>query len=98
MVKKVFTVFDEKSEAYLQPFFLDTLGQATRAITDCVNDNNHQFGRHPSDYTLFQLGEFDDILGEFKMDKKSLGCLIEYKTQLDLCDDSAQLDLIGGDK
>jgi hypothetical protein len=94
MIKKVFTVFDEKSEAYLQPFFLDTLGQAQRAMTDCVNDVNHQFCRHTSDYTLFQLGTFDDSNGLFEMDKKSLGSLLEYKTQMEI--DDNKLKLVGG--
>ena len=86
MIKKVFTVYDDKSEAYLQPFFLDTVGQARRAITDCVNDVNHQFCKHPSDYTLFELGTFDDSTGEFTKCRKTHGNLIEYKTQMELDD------------
>jgi hypothetical protein len=81
MVKKMFSVFDEKSDAFLQPFFLDTIGQAVRAITDCVIDSNHQFSRHPSDYTLFLLGEFDDATGSVAFDKKSLGNLVEFKSK-----------------
>jgi hypothetical protein len=79
VIKKVFSVYDEKSEAYLQPFFLDTVGQAVRAITDCVNDSNHAFSRHSSDYTLFLLGEFNDNNADFVESKKSLGCLVEFK-------------------
>lgn len=60
MLHRIFSVYDTKSEAYLQPFFMSTSGQAIRAITDCANDPNHQFGRHPADYTLFDLGQFDD--------------------------------------
>lgn len=94
MIKKVFTVYDEKSEAYLQPFFLDTIGQAHRAITDCVNDINHQFGRHTADYSLFQLGEYDDSTGSFTGEKKCLGSLLEFKTQTEI--DTTQLSLVGG--
>lgn len=81
MLKKVFSIFDEKAEAYLNPFYLDTTGLAIRAITDCVNDPNHQFARHPADYTLFQLGEWDDTTGHFNADKRPLGSLIEYKAK-----------------
>jgi hypothetical protein len=96
MIKQVFTVYDEKSNAYLQPFFLDTKGQAIRAITDCVNDIGHAFGRHPSDYTLFHLGEYDDSTGQFITDqKKSLGSLVEFKTQTVMFDDK-QLSIVGG--
>lgn len=80
MIKRVFTIYDEKSEAYLQPFFLDTTGQAIRAITDCVADTNHQFNKHPADYTLFELGTYDDSSGTFTLDqKKMLGSLVEFK-------------------
>lgn len=97
MKKLIFTVYDEKSEAYLQPFFLDTIGQAQRAVTDCVNDSNHQFGRHPSDYTLFQLGEYDDSTGKITSPvPKSLGCLVEFKTQTEMFDPH-QLKLIKED-
>lgn len=88
MEKLVFTVYDEKSEAYLQPFFLDTTGQAIRAITDCVMDQNHQFCKHPSDYTLFQLGTFNDSNAEFIEAKKCLGNLIEFKQTIKQLNDA----------
>ena len=78
MVKKIFTVYDEKSEAYLQPFFLDT-GQAIRAITDCLSDPNHNFSRHTADYTLFLIGEFDDSDATITINRTSLGSLLEIK-------------------
>jgi hypothetical protein len=91
VIKKIFTVYDEKSEAFLQPFFLDTNGQAIRAITDCVNDLNHQFGKHPSDHTLFSLGTFDDSDGTFQTSKVSLGCLVEFKTPMEIDDNKLSL-------
>lgn len=82
MIKKVFSVYDEKSQAYLQPFFLDTTGQAIRAITDCVDDIKHQFNRHTSDYSLHYLAEYDDSTGLFSDfdNRQSLGNLVEFKT------------------
>lgn len=93
MIKKVFTVYDEKSNAYLQPFFLDTVGQAIRAITDCVNDDNHSFCRHTGDYTLFLLGEFDDSTATFTDTKKSLGSLVEFKKQIEMFEEG-QIKLV----
>lgn len=81
MIKHVYSIFDEKSEAFLQPFFFDTKGQAIRAIIDCLTDTNHQFYRHTSDYTLFKLAEFDDENGSFKLCQESLGNLIEFKAR-----------------
>lgn len=94
MIRKVFSVYDEASGAYLPPFHLNTVGQAVRAITDCVNDQNHEFGRHPSDYTLFQLGEYDDTTGIFTNEKKPLGNLVEFRTQAQLPLNPAQLTLV----
>jgi len=81
MVKKIYTIYDEKSEAFLQPFFLDTHGQAIRAITDCLNDPDHNFARHTSDYTLFFIGEYDEQTALITPDKQSLGNLVEFKTK-----------------
>jgi len=80
MKQLVFSIYDEKAEAFYPPFFLQTTGMAIREITDCVNDLTHKFGAHPADYTLFQLGEFDNITGEITFQKQSLGCLIEFKS------------------
>lgn len=58
MKQKLYTVFDEKAEAFLPPFFVPTDGIAKRAFSDCVNSPDHQFGKHPQDYTLYFLGDF----------------------------------------
>jgi len=97
MVKKIFAIYDEKSEAYLQPFFLDTIGQAIRAITDCLSDPNHNFSRHTADYTLFLIGEFDDNDATITVNKTSLGSLVEIKPKTDNVTQLADLK-IGGTK
>lgn len=98
MVKKIFTIYDEKSEAYLQPFFLDTNGQAIRAIIDCLNDPSHNFARHTSDYTLFALGEFDDQDATITVNKTSLGNLVEFKQQTTIHEAIDNVVKIGGTK
>lgn len=81
MIKKVFSICDEKAHAWLQPFFFETTGLAIRAITDCVNDPNHSFNRHAADYTLFQIAQFDDHTAEFEEVKICLGNLVEFKNK-----------------
>lgn len=83
MDMKVFSVYDAKVEAYLQPFFLPSKGAAVRAITDCVNDNQHQFARHPEDYTLFELGSYDDAKGAFTLHPapQVIGVVLEFKNK-----------------
>lgn len=75
----LFTVYDEKAEVFLPPFFVPTIGIATRAFSDAVNSPEHQFGKHPQDYTLFRLGYFDDSNAEMVSDdKKTLGNGVEF--------------------
>lgn len=75
----LFTVYDEKAEVFLPPFFVPTVGIATRAFKDTINSDSHQFGKHPSDYTLFSLGYFDDSTAEIvSATKKSLGNGVEF--------------------
>lgn len=59
----MFSVRDSKSNAFLQPFFSATIGSALRAFGDAVNDQNSPFGKHPEDYLLFELADFDDSTG-----------------------------------
>lgn len=68
----VFSVFDEKAQAYLTPFYLPTVATAVRAMTDCINDRNHQFHAHTADYSLFELGSFDDSNGVHTCEVRSI--------------------------
>lgn len=65
-MKKIFTVYDSKAEAYLQPFFADTTGIALRDFETACNDSAHQFARHAGDYTLFEIGLFDERKARFE--------------------------------
>lgn len=79
MKHKMFVIYDSKANAYMQPWFLTQNGMALRAFSDCVNDKDHNFGRHPEDYTLFDIGEFDDANADIKSTApKSLGNGIEF--------------------
>lgn len=66
----LFAVYDHQVEAFLQPFFMRTAGEAIRAFTDTVNDPSTMFFKHPEDYTLFRIGRFG----------VSTGCVISCKT------------------
>lgn len=61
---KMFSIFDSKISAYLQPFFVLSNGAAIRAMTDVCNDKGHTFNLHPEDYTLFELADFDESSGQ----------------------------------
>ena len=64
MTQHIFAVYDSKAEAYLAPFTAGTYGIAERMFSDLVNQNGHQFNRHPADYTLYVIGTFDTANAE----------------------------------
>lgn len=59
----VFSVLDAKSEAYGMPLFFAAKGQAIRAFDDQVNSQESLISKHPKDFTLCHIGEFDDTTG-----------------------------------
>lgn len=80
MIRKIFSVYDSKVEAYLQPFFMSTKGEAIRAFSELSNDKSTQFGKYPEDHTLFELGTFDDSNCKFLINSTpiSLGLSLEF--------------------
>lgn len=63
--KLVFSVYDSKANAFLQPFFAVSRGVAERSFFAAVIDERHDFNRFAEDYTLFELGEFDEESAQF---------------------------------
>lgn len=62
---KYYAVYDSKVGAYEQPFPMRTKGEALRSWVDVVNDEKTKFNKHPEDFTLMELGEYDDEKGHF---------------------------------
>lgn len=77
---KFYCVFDSAVGSYLAPFTMRTNGEALRAWKDLVNDPSTNFAKHPSDYTLFELGSFDPDTAGFDLHPSpvSLGVGIEF--------------------
>lgn len=63
--KLVVAVYDARVQAFLNPIFCTTKGEAIRSFSDAVADDRAPFKAHPEDYSLFVLGEFDEGLGVF---------------------------------
>lgn len=63
MIIEIYAVKDKAVDAFLQPFFSQSLGSALRSLKQVVNDPNHQFAQSVHDYSLFRLGTFDDLSG-----------------------------------
>jgi hypothetical protein len=78
----MFSVFDEKSQAYLNPFFMQNEAQAIRAMMDIMHDQNHSFFRFASDYTLYQIAEWDNVSSELDYDLKLISPLLVYRSAI----------------
>lgn len=63
MIYQVFSVKDAKAGAYALPFFLPRMEVAIRSFRDAVLDPKHDMSRHPEDYDLYCIGEYDDVEG-----------------------------------
>lgn len=63
MKMDVFAIFDEKAGVYAVPFFMQNEGLAIRAFGDLCEDSKSAANRHPNDYKLYKIGEYDDVTG-----------------------------------
>lgn len=80
MKLKIFTVYDSAVEAYLQPFYLVNKGEALRSFADTVNDTQSKINHHAHDFTLFEIGEWDNSNAQISLyeTKISLGSANEF--------------------
>lgn len=67
MKQIVCSVFDSAAQVFGRPFFVVAKGQAIRSFSDEVQRQapDNELARHPDDFTLYQLAEFDDAFGAF---------------------------------
>jgi len=86
MIYKVFCLFDSKVEAYLPPRYYRAKGEAIREFSEAVNMNDNGISKYPGDFTLFEIGEFDDSTGFITMLNApvSIGNGLEFKRSEDV--------------
>lgn len=75
----MFSVYDSKAAAYLQPLFASNQAVGIRMFSTAANDEEHEFNRHAGDFTLFEIGTFECDSGVFTPHKAhlSLGTALE---------------------
>ncbi|QXP08254.1 MAG: nonstructural protein [Arizlama microvirus] len=86
MKLKLFVVYDAKTESYGVPFFRDFTANAIREWSEVASnkaDKQNQISKFPSDFTLFEIGEFEQMSGELRLleTKYSLGLASEHIKQ-----------------
>jgi len=93
MKMKAFTIYDSKAAVFRTPFFTSTVGEALRPLTDAANKEDHEFCKHPEDYTLFEIGEYDEDHATLTpIEPQSVVKIIELKDKK--IHDPRQIDLV----
>lgn len=59
----MYAVFDQKAQAYGNPVFFRTHGEATRVLEDEILKGDTLIAKHPEDFVLFFIGHFDEVSG-----------------------------------
>lgn len=54
-----FSIYDEKAEAFSNPFYSPADGLAARMFQDLCQNNQTTVGNHPTDFTLYRIGTFN---------------------------------------
>lgn len=67
MIKKVYSIYDSKSGVYTPPFLDFTNASAMRGFQQIVNNKETTVAQNPEDYTLFELGSFDDQKAKYEL-------------------------------
>lgn len=69
MKRAVCSVADSASALFGQPVFVPAPGAALRSFSDEVNRraDDNVLNKHPDDYTLWFIAEFDDETGAFSL-------------------------------
>jgi len=60
MKQYMFATFDTKAGFYSRPMFTRSKGEAIRSFADEVNKKDSYLNLHAEDFTLFELGTFED--------------------------------------
>ncbi len=79
---KVFSIFDSKADAFLQPFFSPTAATALRGFEKAAQDETTDFHRFAGDYSLFEIGDWDQAKGTWVAHeaKINLGLALQFLT------------------
>lgn len=80
----VASVFDSATKVYFQPFYARSRAEAIRSFAECANQEGHPFCKHPGDFTLFIIAEWDEDTGKFEnlVAPDCLGTALEHKVQV----------------
>lgn len=78
--KYLVTIYDRAVEACGPVMTVHTRSEAIRTLRDAVNDPNTMLHKHPTDYELWLIAEYNDTRGEIVMvPRETLGRAEDFK-------------------
>jgi len=64
MKVQCYAIFDTCSGIYEKPFFSTTDDLVKREFQDVATTKDHPIAKHPEHYSLWRLGNFDNLTGD----------------------------------
>ena len=83
MKTKAFAVYDSKVKNYTKPLYQRNAAEAIRGFEEECNNPESKINKFPSDFTLFEIGEYDDETAVLTSEPApiSLGNALQYIKQ-----------------
>ncbi len=82
---QIFSIYDAKAEAFIQPFYSPTKAVGIRNFAHAANNPDSEFYKFAGDYTLFHIGTFDSDTGLIEQNPthENLGLAITHQSPSD---------------
>lgn len=69
---RIYAMYDEAAAVYSRPMFMVNDATAVRNFVNACLHEDSQMYSNPADFTLFYLGEWDDVTGLFSQEDVSV--------------------------
>lgn len=74
----LYSIFDLKMNQYMPPFVAHNNGHAIRMFADHANEQGTPVNKHPEDYTLDHIAEFNEDTGAITAHNTRIAKAIDY--------------------
>lgn len=64
MIHQLIAIKDVKAGFFSKPVAVPSDGSGVRSFQDAVNDKSTDYSKHPRDYSIWNIGTYDDQSGE----------------------------------
>lgn len=75
--------YDKKGEAFTNPVATPKKALAVRDFAEVCKDEKHPFHKYPEDYSMWTVGEFNEITGEITPKKEKIAEAINFVIKKD---------------